>query len=111
AATYFFKTDFDYEEKGVRKFFSPSDAVEILAHGREVLAKTEPFDLPTVETAYRNLSHTLGVAGSKLIHPTRLALTGKTFGPGLFDIIVTLGHTKCLERLDRAINWIKNNLG
>ncbi|GAB6274485.1 MAG: glutamate--tRNA ligase [Peptococcaceae bacterium] len=111
AATYFFKTNFDYEEKGVRKFFSPPDTVEILAHGREVLAKTEPFDLLTVETAYRNLSHTLGVTGSKLIHPTRLALTGKTFGPGLFDIMVTLGQTKCLERFDRAINWIKNNLG
>jgi glutamyl-tRNA synthetase len=111
AATYFFKTDFDYEEKGVRKFFSPLHAAEILVHGREVLAKTEPFDLSTVEAAYRNLSHTLGVAGGKLIHPTRLALTGKTFGPGLFDIMVTLGQTKCLERLDRAIIWIKNNLG
>jgi glutamyl-tRNA synthetase len=111
AATYFFRADFNYEEKGVRKFFSLSGAAEILAHGREALAKTEPFDLPTVEAAYRSLSHALGIASSKLIHPTRLALTGKTFGPGLFDIMVTLGKTKCLERLDRAVNWIKNNLG
>ncbi len=110
ASTYFFRDDFNYEEKGVRKFFSSLNASEILAHGREALAKTEPFDLPAVEAAYRNLSHTLGIAGSKLIHPTRLALTGKTFGPGLFDIMVTLGKTKCLERLERAINWIKNNL-
>ena len=106
AATYFFTDDFTYEEKGVRKYFKPETA-ELLARGREVLAKVEPFDLPTVEAAYRNLIAGLGISGGALIHPTRLAISGRTVGPGVFDIIVTLGRQRCLDRLDRAIRWIK----
>ncbi|MEW5762617.1 MAG: glutamate--tRNA ligase [Bacillota bacterium] len=106
AAAYFFTDDFTYEEKGVRKFFKPETA-ELLARGREVLARVSPFDLSTVENAYRSLIAELGISGGALIHPTRLAISGRTVGPGLFDIMVTLGKERCLARLDRAIRWIK----
>lgn len=109
AAAYFFRDGFPYDEKGVRKFFARPEVAGILARGKEVLAKTEPFDLPTIEKAYRALSEEMGISGGALIHPTRLAISGKTMGPGLFDLIVTLGKKKCLERLDRAINFIKGN--
>ncbi len=80
----------------MRKYFKPETA-ELLARGREVLAKVEPFDLPTVEAAYRNLITELGISGGALIHPTRLAVSGRTVGPGVFDIIVTLGRQRCLD--------------
>jgi len=107
AADYFFKDNFSYDEKGVKKFFSRPETADLLQRGKDVLAKTEPFDLPTVEAAYRNLIAELGISGGALIHPTRLAISGKTMGPGLFDLIVTLGKKKCLERLDRTIKFIK----
>ena len=44
----------------------------------------------------------------EIIHPTRLALTGKTVSPGLFDIMALLGKDVCLSRIDKAIDWIKN---
>lgn len=106
AASYFFTDNFTYEEKGVRKFFKPETA-ELLARGREVLAGVEPFDLPNVEAAYRGLIAELGIPGGALIHPTRLAVSGRTVGPGLFDIMVTLGKDRCLARLDRAVRWIR----
>ncbi|MEW6274214.1 MAG: glutamate--tRNA ligase [Bacillota bacterium] len=109
AADYFFIDDFPYDEKGVKKFFAGPETAGLLARGKEVLAKAEPFDLPTVEAAYRQLIEELGISGGALIHPTRLAISGKTMGPGLFDIIVALGKEKCLARLDRAINFIKRN--
>jgi glutamyl-tRNA synthetase len=43
-----------------------------------------------------------------LIHPTRVAITGRTFGPGLFDVMALLGKKKTLARLARAINELAN---
>jgi len=107
ASVYFFQEDLTYEEKGVKKFFTKPDVAGILAKGAQALAEAEPFDLSTVEASYRKLVEEQGISGGALIHPTRLAVSGKTVGPGLFDIIVTLGKKKSLERLERAINYIK----
>ncbi|MGQ9825457.1 MAG: glutamate--tRNA ligase [Desulfotomaculales bacterium] len=108
AADYFFTSDFPYEEKGVKKYFARPGTAELLARGREVLARTEPFNLETVETAYRELIAEMNVSGGTLIHPTRLALSGRTVGPGLFDIMTTLGKNRCLERMDRAIKFLQS---
>ncbi len=109
AVDYFFQDNFTYDEKGVKKFFRRPETADLLQRGKDVLAKTEPFDLPTVEAAYRNLIAELGISGGALIHPTRLAISGKTMGPGLFDLIVALGKKKCLERMERAIQLIRRN--
>lgn len=107
ASVYFFTDEFDYEEKGVRKHFMKPGRADVLARGRRVLESVEPFDLPTVEAAYRGAIDEMGVSGGTLIHPTRLALSGRTVGPGLFDIIVVLGRDRCLARMDRAIRYIE----
>lgn len=107
AATYFFIDDWEYEEKGAQKYFTPQ-AAELLAQAGERLAAVEPFTVEAAETAYRQLAEELGIKTSALFHPTRLALTGRTMGPGLFGIMVVLGKEKCLERLARAGAWIRN---
>lgn len=107
ASEYFFSDDFSYDEKSVRKHFQKAGVAERLEMARRRLAETEPFDLESTEKAYRDLSAELGIKAGEIIHPTRLALTGRTMGPGLFDIMVILGKEKTLNRLERAINFIK----
>ncbi|MDA8335966.1 MAG: glutamate--tRNA ligase [Peptococcaceae bacterium] len=102
AADYFFRDEFSYEEKGVRKYFQKPGAAELLRQGREALAAAQPFDVAGTEEAYRKLIAELNISGGALIHPTRLALTGRTMGPGLFDIVAALGRERCLARLGRA---------
>jgi glutamyl/glutaminyl-tRNA synthetase len=108
ASEYFYKDDFSYEEKGVRKHFRKENAAEYLKKASEKLADLQEFDLETTEKAYRDLSEELGVKTGNIIHPTRMALSGRTMGPGLFDIMVILGKEKTLERLDRAIDFISS---
>ena len=50
----------------------------------------------------------MGISFGKVIHPTRLALTGRTFSPGMFDVMVLLGREKTLERLEKVIAFIEN---
>lgn len=106
ATEYFFKDVTEYDEKGQRKFFSKSGAADLLRQGRACLEQVECFDVQHTEEAYRQLSETLAIKSGELIHPTRLALTGRMVSPGLFDVMVLLGKDRCLMRMNQAIKYI-----
>ena len=106
ASAYFFKDVESYDEKGAAKFFKP-EAAELLQKCYDALAALEVFDLKTTEDASNKLAEDLGLSLGKVIHPTRLALTGRTFSPGMFDVMVLLGKEKTLARLQQAIAYIK----
>jgi glutamyl-tRNA synthetase len=56
-----------------------------------------------VEEVTRTLAGELGVSTGKLIHPTRLAVSGVGFGPGLFELMEVLGQETCSRRLRKAL--------
>ncbi|MDN5331809.1 MAG: nondiscriminating glutamyl-tRNA synthetase [Tepidanaerobacteraceae bacterium] len=106
----FFLKDVDeYEEKGVRKHFEKENAAELLLKGAEALEELERFDKEQAEIAFRSLADAMGVKAAELIHPTRLAITGRTVGPGLFDIIELLGREETARRMRKAARWIKES--
>jgi glutamyl-tRNA synthetase len=107
ATAYFFKDEFDYDEQGVQKFFSKAGVADLLREARRRLESLDPFDAGTTEAAYRRLVAERGLSGGDLIHPTRLALTGRTVGPGLFEVMTLLGRSRVLDRLDRAVRAIE----
>lgn len=101
AATYFFTDVTGYDPKGVDKHFKRDGTgrtLELLAHRlRDV-----PFRKDDLEALYTELAEELGVRRGDLIHPTRLAVSGRTMGPGLFDILEILGRERVVARLERA---------
>ena len=107
AAEYFFRDIEAYDPEGVRKRFDKPGVADLLREARRRLAEVEPFTLAATEEAFRALCAERGISGGALFHPVRLALTGRTMGPGLFDVIVLLGRERCLERLDRAVEFIE----
>ena len=54
---------------------------------------------PRLETALRPVAEARGVKAASLIHASRVAVTGKTVSPGLFDVLALLGRTRVHERL------------
>jgi glutamyl/glutaminyl-tRNA synthetase len=107
ACRYFFQEIDSYDEKGKAKYFNQENAEFLLEKGRECLAVIDDFTVENTETVYRNLMEKLNIKGGLIIHPTRLALTGRTASPGLFEVMALLGKEKCLKRLDQAIKFIK----
>ncbi|WP_284198952.1 hypothetical protein [Alicyclobacillus sacchari] len=95
-----------YDEKGVRKQFSDKATPERLRAVAQRLAGVAPFTAPVIESSFRALIDELGLKAGQLIHPVRLALTGVTVGPGLFDVIAMLGREETCERLATAANRI-----
>jgi glutamyl-tRNA synthetase len=106
-ASFFFLEVTGYEEKGAKDHFRPEGAADNLRLIRDGLAKLDTFSHESIEGAMRRLKDEKGLSSKKLIHPTRLSLTGGTIGPGLFELMELLGKEKCLDRMGKAIEWIE----
>lgn len=107
ASDYFFKDVESYDEKGVAKHFKP-EAVALLEQCIAAVEADSVYSLETTEAAYNKIAADNNLALGKVIHPTRLALTGRTVSPGMFDVMVLLGKEKTLARLHKAVEFIKN---
>ncbi|OGX30963.1 MAG: hypothetical protein A2787_06105 [Omnitrophica WOR_2 bacterium RIFCSPHIGHO2_01_FULL_48_9] len=67
------------------------------------LQGVEDFNHTNVETVFRAAVEELGLKAADLVHPIRVALTGKTVGPGLFETMALLGKEKTIQRLADAV--------
>ena len=59
------------------------------------------------ENALHKTAEELGIGNGKLIHPTRLAVSGISTGPGIFDLLYILGKDEVIERMKIALDKIK----
>lgn len=107
-AQYFFEEPAGYDEKGVNKYFRSSGSPEKLGAVLEAVGHVQSFTAAEIEEAIRIKADQLGLKASELIHPTRLALTGRTSTPGLFEIIELLGINIFRKRIGRALDYISN---
>jgi glutamyl-tRNA synthetase len=76
---------------------------ELLAAAAEALSEVEPFDPASVEAALTPLLDRFGVKPGRLYQPIRVAITGTTVSPGIFESLSVLGRERSLARIDRAI--------
>lgn len=106
-AAYFFADPRVYEEKAVKKHFK-ENTVDLIRTVVEKLERVDSFDHKTLEDLYRKYAEGAGVSVGKLIHPTRLAVTGVSYGPGLFELLEVLGKTTVLRRMRKAIDWLES---
>ncbi len=63
------------------------------------LETTSPFDVATVESAFRAVVAEAGIPAGDLVHPVRVLLSGSDVGIGLFDMMALLGRERTLQRL------------
>jgi glutamyl-tRNA synthetase len=62
------------------------------------------FDAILAEKTFRATVEELGIKAGDLVHPVRVALTGKTVGPGLFETMAVLGKEKTVQRLSQTFS-------
>ncbi len=104
---FFFKDEVDYDPKAVQKVLLKEHVPVVLARLRERLAGLEPFDAAHIEEVVRGLAEELGVGAGKVIHPLRVATSGQTIGPGVFELVEILGKERALQRLERALALVQ----
>ncbi|MBI5058387.1 glutamate--tRNA ligase [candidate division KSB1 bacterium] len=104
---YFFSDPLSYDPAGVAKHFGDAAIVAQFRTYRAELSATAAFDPTALEAHLRSFCEAAGISAGKLIHPLRLALTGKTVSPGIFDVMDALGRETVLRRIDRALATIE----
>jgi glutamyl-tRNA synthetase len=106
-AGFYFTEVGDYERTAAEKDFTAENRHRLIKL-RDALAKLDDFGAASLETCLKGTATELGVKAGALVHPTRLACTGKSSGPSLYHLMHVLGRSRVLQRLDRAIATIPN---
>ncbi|MCP4746426.1 MAG: glutamate--tRNA ligase [Desulfobacteraceae bacterium] len=105
-AHFYYRPELEYDEKAVKKFLKPA-IVEPLKALKENLSSLTSFDEKKLETVFVNLMEKFEIKLGKIAQPVRVALTGTSVSPGIFEIIAVLGKKKVLQRLEKAIELIQ----
>ncbi len=104
---YFFEFDYEYEPEAKEKHFTP-EAAELLTELISRFEAIDNFSHDAVEAALSQLAEEKGIKKAKLIHPTRLSVSGRSKGPGLYDLLVILSKPVVVERMKKAVEYILN---
>ena len=105
-ALFYFADDIGYEEKAAKKFLKPAvlEALKLLVSQFEIL---DEFSEENLESAFKAVMDQTGLKLGKIAQPVRVALTGKTASPGIFEVTAILGKQKVVSRLKKAIRFIE----
>lgn len=101
-AGFYFTDELVWDADAVAKDFT-AEGLDRLDRLREAYRALPEFTANHLEACLKNLAGQLGVKVGALVHPARLACTGKTVGPSLYHLMEVLGRDKALERIDRAL--------
>jgi glutamyl/glutaminyl-tRNA synthetase len=97
----FFRDDFVLEEEGKAQLGEPQSR-EFLATLADRLSGLEPFTHEAVEKVFRDFVEERKIKAGLVIHPARMAVSGKTKGAGLFEMMEVLGKERTVARMRRA---------
>ncbi|MDO8675958.1 MAG: glutamate--tRNA ligase [Candidatus Omnitrophota bacterium] len=104
-AGFIFNDDVSYDEGARTEHLSKSMVREFDLLAQRLGAIVD-FNAATAEEAFRSLVKELGIEAGAMVHPVRVALTGRAVGPGLFDTMAVLGKDKTVNRLRNAFQEV-----
>jgi len=102
---YFFEAPSKYDESSVLKNWK-SETPDQMKKLYESFAKLNTPVKEDFEASLKETAAELNIDAGKLIHPLRLAVSGMSSGPGVYDILVIIGLEETQKRIDKAINTI-----
>jgi len=106
SASYFFKEEIELDPKAKEKFLKPSvrPLFEKLIERLETVAT---FDPAAIEKIFKELIAAASIKLGDLAQPVRVALTGRTVSPGIYEVMELLGKERTLARLKKAVSLIE----
>ncbi len=103
AGEFYFKDAIEYEEKAVTKFLKAETKPLLEAVIAGIEGMNDPLESEALETLFKKTVEDAGLKLGKLAQPVRVALTGKTASPGIYDVVILLGKERSLARLKHAV--------
>ena len=107
SAAFYFRNDIKFEEKASKKFLKKA-AGQPLELTLQSLGGLDTFTEKNLEDALKQVMEDTGLKFGKIAQPLRVALTGTTVSPGIFEMILALGRDKTLSRIEKALEYIQS---
>ena len=101
-SAFFFKKEVEFDEKARNKFLT-EDARPLLEKVIAGFSTLDDFSAENIETLFKKIVEEEGMKLGKLAQPVRVALTGTTVSPGIYDVILLLGKEETLKRLQNVV--------
>ena len=101
-ARFFFENEIEFDEKAASKFLNPENSGLIMKL-RDELTKIETFSTENVKSVFHLVMEEETIKLGKLAQPVRVAITGGTISPGIFETISLLGKDRTILRLNTAL--------
>lgn len=103
---YFYVTPQDYDQKAIEKNWK-EDSPQLLKSLAAEFSKLENPTKEDYEKALVKVAEQFNVGKGKIIHPLRLAVSGQSTGPGMYDILYILGRDEVINRIYKAIELVR----
>lgn len=100
--SFLFTEDFAFDPASVEKSLRKEGALERLKQLGEAFSTVTEWTHPNIEAKLKELAASLGVKVGELVHPARVAVSGRSVGPGLYEMMEVLGKDRVLSRFARA---------
>ncbi|MCL6520051.1 MAG: glutamate--tRNA ligase [Armatimonadetes bacterium] len=108
-ADFFFISELSYEEKGVEKWLRQDYVKELLCKMLPAIREIPKWTAESIEETARKVGEEMGLSGGAVIHPLRMAVTGRTAGPSLFETMRVLGRERVISRLSQTLDLLTRN--
>ncbi|MFC1884247.1 glutamate--tRNA ligase [Thermodesulfobacteriota bacterium] len=105
SSRFYFENNFTYDKKGEEKFLK-KDIIHLFEKTRTRLEELTDFNQKNLEKTFKAFIGDNNINFKNIAQPLRMALTGRTVSPGIFEVMDVLGQKEVLKRLDRAISHI-----
>lgn len=99
---FFFRPEVEYDPDAAKKWLTRDYVPAALAELANRFQTLAPFTAENIERAVRGFAEELSVKAAALIHPLRVAVTGRTAGPGLFETLEVIGKERVITRLRKG---------
>jgi glutamyl-tRNA synthetase len=99
-SAFLFNEEVVFDEKARQDFLSSKGNIENIKILRQALSGLNNFTPAPIEAAVKELSAKLCIRPADIIHPARVALTGASAAPGIYEVIYLIGKERVLKRLD-----------
>jgi glutamyl-tRNA synthetase len=100
---YFFTENYEFDPAAVEKVFGQPEAATRLSALRDELGNIDNWNAAQIESRLKTLAEKLSCKTGDLVHPARVAVSGRTVGPSLYHMLEVMGKDRVLARFDRMI--------
>ena len=106
AAVFYYKDKIEFDEKASNKFLTPEMA-DMLNNAANAIEALSDYTQENLENLFKQIMEETNLGFGKIAQPLRVAITGTTVSPGIFEMLLALGQGKTIERIREAVALIQ----